>query len=613
MLARPSLLLLFLSSVALHAQPDLDLELVASGLSQPVDITSTEDGRLFIVEQSGRIKIINPDHTVVETPFLDIQDRVNNQGWERGLLGLVFHPDYAENGYFYVNYTGAAGTTHIARFSVSENDPMVADPESELTLLTVDQPYSNHNAGDLNFGPDGYLYIGLGDGGSGGDPQDRSQNRLNLLGKMLRIDVDNGDPYAIPEDNPFAFDDFTLDEIWAIGLRNPWRFSFDRETGDMWIGDVGQNEWEEIDFEPAGTSGGLNYGWRCYEGFETYNTTDCQEESAYVPPVHVYPNSASAGCSVTGGYVYRGQLYPQLWGRYIYADFCSDRIWMLTPDGEGGFVNEQVFRNQGEGFSTFGEGPSGELYIGALNTGRIYQIIDANGCTPQAYDTEQVNETCEGDLDGSLALVGDGFTVEWSTGATGPTIDNLPEGMYQATVTDGAGCTFELFFNLVNHQPAAPSIDIVGTAELVTPSIGDHTYQWYLDGEPIAGATGVSYQVMESGDYQVAATNSFGCTSFSPIFGIIINDARSILPVSGFRVAPNPSSDLFRISGALTEAVPLQWKVFDPSGKLITAGELSAEPSFNLEMPAGNWPAGTYRFQLTDGQRGLERQLVKVP
>ena len=255
----------------LAAQTKIALNVYAGGFTRPVDIVNAGDSRLFIVEQRGIIKIIDGNGQVLSTPFLDIDARVGSQGNEQGLLGLAFHPDYANNGFFYVNYTNNSGDTRIARFKVSADNPNVADPNSEKLLLPVDQPYSNHNAGDLTFGPDGYLYFGLGDGGSGGDPQNNGQTATAYLGKMLRIDVDNGDPYAIPPTNPFKDTDFYLDEIWATGLRNPWRFSFDRLTGDLWIGDVGQDAWEEIDFQPASSTGGENYGWRCYEGNHVYS------------------------------------------------------------------------------------------------------------------------------------------------------------------------------------------------------------------------------------------------------------------------------------------------------------------------------------------------------
>jgi len=301
------------------AQPIIELETFVSNISRPVAITHAGDDRLFVVDQKGEINIVTADGTVLSDPFLNINSSVINIGGigdEKGLLGLVFHPDYATNGYFFVNYTNNSGDTRVSRFSVDPTDPNKADPSSEEPILTVSQPFGNHNGGDIAFGPDGYLYIGLGDGGAGGDPGNRSQNRQNLLGKMLRIDVDNGLPYTIPSDNPFVGDASTLDEIWSIGLRNPWRYSFDRLTGDLYMGDVGQGDWEEISWQPGNSVGGENYGWRCREGLVNFNTSsNCNDD--FVKPIHVYASTSSVGCSVTGGYVYRGASYPDLYGKYI--------------------------------------------------------------------------------------------------------------------------------------------------------------------------------------------------------------------------------------------------------------------------------------------------------
>ncbi|HRW76953.1 MAG TPA: PQQ-dependent sugar dehydrogenase, partial [Saprospiraceae bacterium] len=341
----PKFILLFpIICLFLHTglAQDILLEPVANGFSLPVDIKHAGDDRLYIVEKGGRIRISDLQGNVLATPFLDIDPIVNSGANERGLLGLAFHPDYASNGHFFVNYTGNDGDTRISRFTRSTADPDQADPMSELVLLVVDQPFSNHNAGDLAFGPDGYLYVGLGDGGSGGDPGNRSQNPKEFLGKMLRLDVDGGTPYAIPTDNPFAGSAETLPEIWSLGLRNPWRISFDRMTGDLWIGDVGQDQWEEVDMEPAGSPGGLNYGWRCYEGFVPFNTSGCGPANSYVPPVHVYQNTNAIGCSITGGYVYRGSKHPTLYGKYIYTDYCTGIFWSLEPDGQGGWINTQL-------------------------------------------------------------------------------------------------------------------------------------------------------------------------------------------------------------------------------------------------------------------------------
>ncbi len=362
-----------------NAQPTLVIESLASGFNQPVDIVHAQDERLFIVEKGGRIRILSPDGTILPTPFLNIDPRVNSQASERGLLGLAFHPDYENNGYFFVNYTDNDGDTRISRFSRNPDNPDLADPNSEKILLTVDQPFSNHNGGDLAFGPDGYLYAGLGDGGSGGDPGDRSQATQNLLGKMLRIDVDVEDdniPYAIPSDNPFVDSSSVADEIWAIGLRNPWRFSFDRETGDMWMGDVGQNAFEEINFQPADSPGGENYGWRCYEGNQVFNLNGiCPDQSTMTFPVRQYAHMNDGLCrSVTGGYVYRGSRHPDLAGHYVYADFCTGLISSITPDGEGGWENNDLLNWTNNQIVAFGEDASGELFMAAIGQGTIYQI-----------------------------------------------------------------------------------------------------------------------------------------------------------------------------------------------------------------------------------------------
>jgi glucose/arabinose dehydrogenase len=369
-------------TVGMNSQSQtIDIELFANGFNRPVDITNAGDERLFIVERKGLIKIIDGDGNVMPQPFLDIDDLVFNSSNqdERGLLGMAFHPDYASNGFFFVNYTNNFSNTVISRFQVDSGNSNLADAGSEEIILTIEQPYANHNGGCIKFGPDGYLYIGMGDGGSGNDPQNYSQNRTSLLGKMLRIDVDNGLPYTIPEDNPFAEDDFTLDEIWAIGLRNPWRFSFDHETGDLWIGDVGQGFLEEIDFQPAGSSGGENYGWRCYEGTDFTNNSlmsDCQE--AYIDPVFEVQHEGFGGpCSITGGFVYRGSRYNELEGVYVCADFCNGEFYTIVPNGIGGWSGNEVAQFP-HNVSTFGEDNTGEIYFASFSTGEIYHLTGLN-------------------------------------------------------------------------------------------------------------------------------------------------------------------------------------------------------------------------------------------
>lgn len=363
--------------------PDLALVEIATGFNQPTDIANARDARLFITEKPGLIRIIAADGTVLPTPFLDIRSQVCDQS-EGGLLGLVFHPDYETNGFFFVNYTTQRGsdcdtmTTHIARFSVSA-DPNVADVASERIILSVDQPYDNHNAGDLAFGPDGYLYIPLGDGGSGGDPENRSQDGTTLLGKLLRIapstSTGTEPDYTIPSDNPYVSNPSVLDEIWAFGLRNPWRISFDRLTGDLWISDVGQGSREEVNFQPATSNGGENYGWRCFEGTLPYNTLGCGSQKSYDGPAVEYGHNL--GNTVTGGFVYRGGQYPGMYGHYIFADFGSGRFWSVTRDGAGAWQLAQLHQFPWS-FVTFGEGPASELYVATygFGDGTIYEVMD---------------------------------------------------------------------------------------------------------------------------------------------------------------------------------------------------------------------------------------------
>jgi glucose/arabinose dehydrogenase len=343
---------------------NFEWKMIASGLSRPVDIKSANDGsgRLFIIEKYGTIRIYE-NGQLLETPFLNIADRVDDSGNEMGLLGLAFHPDYKQNGFFYVNYTGRGGNTFISRFHAVDN---LTDPNSEKILLTVDQPFPNHNGGALAFGPDGYLYIGLGDGGSANDPLGNGQNLNTLLGKILRIDVNHGDPYTIPSDNPFVNAD-ARPEIWGYGLRNPWRFSFDRATGDLYIGDVGQDTWEEVDYVPVG-QGGLNFGWKYFEGNHHFIGENPPVSLHLTFPVAEY--SHQNGCSVTGGYVYRGAM-AEWQGIYLYGDYCKGTVWgLILTNGQW---QSQVMSETNVTITSFGQDENGEVYF-ASDNGKIYRL-----------------------------------------------------------------------------------------------------------------------------------------------------------------------------------------------------------------------------------------------
>jgi glucose/arabinose dehydrogenase len=373
--------------------PNIALTHTVGGLSQPLHVTHAGDGggRLFVVEKAGVIHILR-NSSLEPTPFLSIANRVGSAGGEQGLLSVAFPPGYATKGYFYVDYTDVNGDTVVSRFYV-DSDPDVADPTSEEVILTIDQPYANHNGGQLAFGPDGYLYISMGDGGSGGDPDGNGQNPATLLGNILRIDVEphvtlfsvthrlylplimsqgeGGLAYRIPSTNPFTQTAGYRDEIWAWGLRNPWRFSFDRSTGDLYIGDVGQGDYEEIDFQPATSAGGENYGWAIMEGAHCYPSGPC-DSTDLVLPVAEYDHGL--GCSVTGGVVYRGPD-PDLQGIYFYGDYCSGRIWGLVQ--EGGGWSTQVLTNTGLSIASFGEDEAGNVYVTDFWNGDVYRIGEA--------------------------------------------------------------------------------------------------------------------------------------------------------------------------------------------------------------------------------------------
>ncbi|MFW6184110.1 MAG: PQQ-dependent sugar dehydrogenase [Chloroflexota bacterium] len=359
------------------------LEPVVTSLFDPVGVAHTGDERLFVVERSGRIQIIENGQLLPDL-FLDLRGRLANDNWEQGLLGLVFHPEYDENGYFYVNYTGSDGDTRISRFQVSEDDPNRADVDSEQVILLVDQPEDDHNAGALAFGPDGYLYVALGDGGLIGGYLN-AQEMGTLLGKILRIDVDGeagGAPdcdisgegqYTVPTDNPF-YDGpgGACDEIWVLGLRNPWRFSFDSASGDMFIGDVGLGHYEEVNVLPAEAGGGANFGWPCYEGYDPYRTYRCDGSEVLTFPVAGYAHSEERNCeAMVTGEVYHGEEYPEMQGHLLFADFCGGRLWRLRADGDG--WQQRAVGSARRSVTSLGAGADGELYVTSLHGG-VYRV-----------------------------------------------------------------------------------------------------------------------------------------------------------------------------------------------------------------------------------------------
>lgn len=436
---------LALPALAQETPLTLQVEQIATGLTRICDISHCGDDRLFLTLQAGNIRIMQSDNTLLTAPFLDITDRVNDTGNEQGLLGLAFPPDYATSGKFYVHYTAGtgAGTSRVSRFTVT-SDPNVADPASEEILYTVTQPYTNHNGGDLNFGPDGMLYVGFGDGGSGGDPQANAQNMSTPLGKIIRLDVSGATGWAVPADNPFANANpaDTLPEIFASGLRNPWRWGFDAQTGDVWIGDVGQNAVEELDYWPAGDLSGPNFGWRCYEATSVYNTAGCQPASFYVPPVAFHPQANQGWCSIIGGRVYRGPSYWRIAGHHIYTDYCGGQFYSLRPDEFGGWTRTQVLASGVTGWSVIGENSSNELFGGNNSNGRLYRIKEL--CTELAPVIAQ---------DGTELNSTSALGYQWYLGntpvanATSQTFTPTANGSYRVLANTQAGC--QLFSNAI--------------------------------------------------------------------------------------------------------------------------------------------------------------------
>jgi glucose/arabinose dehydrogenase len=343
--------------------------LVIEGFNRPLDLQATPDGRLFVVEQAGRIWEVN-DGQRLDPPFFDIRSQVGSNGNEQGLLGLALDPRFAETGRFFVNYTDLGGDTVVSGFRTSP-DSGRADPASEFVLLRIEQPYANHNGGGLAFGPDGYLYIGTGDGGSGGDPLGNGQSLNTLLGKLLRLDVEGAEPYAVPSDNPIAASEESFSEIWAYGLRNPWRFTFDPATGDLYIGDVGQGSWEEINFQAAGSAGGENYGWSIREGLHPYSGDPV---AGMVDPIAEYGHDQ--GCSVTGGVVVRDPALPAWNGVYLYGDYCSGRVWGLLPGATAGWQTQRLFDTDFN-VTAFGQDASGAAYL-LDQRGGVYRLTASN-------------------------------------------------------------------------------------------------------------------------------------------------------------------------------------------------------------------------------------------
>lgn len=552
-----SLLLLGLS--AANAQYNFQEAFPNLTFSNPLYLDHAGDGsnRIFVVEQAGRIKVFPNNSSVTTTKlFLDITDRVTSGG-ETGLLGLAFHPNYENNGYFYVNYTAPSPLrTIVSRFQVSPTNPDSADKNTEQILLTFNQPYSNHNGGCIAFGPDGYLYIATGDGGSGGDPQNNAQNVTNLLGKILRIDVDNPQAplnYGIPPTNPFADSTNTSikKEIYAYGLRNPWRMSFDPVTGWLWAADVGQSNWEEIDII---TNGG-NYGWRCYEGNHPYNTSGCG--GTYIFPVWEY--SHTLGISVTGGYVYRGQNVPELYGKYIYGDYGSRRVWSLLYDGVNPPSNSQITTAVGS-ITSFRVDQNNELYLVSFN-GKIYNFI------PTVIPVELASFTATV-VDGKVRL-------DW----------------YTATETNNSGFMIERSQDGVNFN----DLYFIGGNGTST----QRNIYSYTDNDVTFG---VYY-------YRLKQIDMDGTVNYLNVVNVDLGSPKSFLLEQNF---PNPFNPSTTISWQSPESGFQTLKVYDMLGNEVATllNDFKEAGKHSVVFNAENLPSGLYLYKLSIGNFSTVRKML---
>ncbi len=544
------IMILVLIPLTISAQYNFEIAFPNLNFSSGLDLQNPGDGtnRIFVVERSGIIKVFPNDENINLTKtFLNITDRVTSGG-ETGLLGLAFHPNYENNGYFYVNYTAPSPLrTIISRFSVSASNPDSADKNSEQIILTYNQPYSNHNGGCVAFGPDGYLYIAAGDGGSGGDPDNYAQNIGSLLGKIIRIDIDNPQSplnYGIPADNPFV-DSTNVNvrkEIFAWGMRNPWRFSFDSVTGKLWCGDVGQNTWEEVDI----IENGKNYGWRCYEGNHDYNLIGCN--GTYEFPIWEY--SHSLGYSITGGYVYRGQNVPELYGKYIYGDYGSARVWSIEYDGINPTVNTQITTASGS-ITSFGVDENQELYLVSFN-GKIYKF------TPTVVPVELTtfNATI---IDGKVRL-------NWFT----------------ATETNNAGFDIERSKDGTNYE----KIFFIGGNGTTT----NRNVYSYIDETVTAG---VYY-------YRLKQINFDGSFEYLNAIAVDLGSPVGYLLKQNY---PNP----FNPKTIITYQIPVEGfvtlKLYDVLGNEVSTliNEKKLAGTYKVELDGSKLSSGIYFYKITSG------------
>ncbi|MCS6990531.1 MAG: PQQ-dependent sugar dehydrogenase [Chitinophagales bacterium] len=598
--------------------PQISLETFSTGYFQPVDIAHCGDSRLFIVQKNGYIFICDSAGNKQSTPFLNISKKISTGG-EQGLLGLAFDPNYTQTRRFYIFYTKKGGQNDliIARCLTDSLNPNVADTNTLEIILSIPHPnYTNHNGGCIKFGPDGYLYIATGDGGGGGDPDENGQNLNKLLGKMLRIDVSTDTGYAIPPDNPFA-NGGGKPEIWAYGLRNPWRFSFDRLSGDVWIGDVGQGQWEEINRVAAPDTGGQNYGWDCYEGNAPYETAGCPSAASMTFPVYQYFHSGG-DCSVNGGFVYRGGRYGKLFGKYFFSDYCSGKFRMLEWNGNS-YVATLLADFNNFNYVSFGEDRNGELYVTDLSNGTIYRLADTS-CAPTAVIQEeffsQTDSICG--ITTLHALAFTGFSYQWFlngqplAGATQPSLTINQEGAYAVEVKSPYTTCSALSSAIYAEAPVQPVILMpADTVCLQHPAV-DLTAipsggSFLINGQPATMFDPTSVGV---GTHTVTYNyvTPLGCTATTEK-EIVVEACLQMSEVesSSLHIYPNPASHYISIRWPQHWA-PSEVCVIDPSGmrRLVLPSNGCCERRLDFT----GWPEGLYVLRIKGEDQVITQKII---
>ena len=616
--------LLLLIATSGQAQTTISLTTWASGISRPIEVQNCGDDRVFVVRQAGVILVYDTAGVAIPTPFLDIQSIVYDGGNEQGLLGLAFDPDYKNNGYFYVDYTNNSSShnTTISRFSVSATDSNIADPSSELILKVISQPYSNHNGGCVRFGPDGMLYVGMGDGGSGGDPGNRAQNKHILLGKMLRLNVHDSASNYIPSDNPYALDTTNgSPEIWDYGIRNPWRFNFDDVTGNLWIADVGQYFWEEVNFEPYGSTGNINYGWHCREGFHSYSAGagDCNGTVGLTEPIWEYPHGTA--CSISGGVVYRCPDNSALWGKYLFADYCSGVIYSLLENGGPLFECDTLLDFTNNTIASFGEDKWNRVYVCGEGDSTVYRLnVTSPVCNPVAF-IDHLGDTLNTCEEGTIhAYEFPGFQYSWtyngvSVNSNSATIPVLGSGYYQLVVTQGActGVSDSVYVNV--HVVTATISGLLGT---YTQNDAPIT----LTGTPAGGifsGAGVTGNIFDPSAAGVGAheiyytyTDAAGCSAIDTVTTSIVSGINELPAFTSFAIIPNPSKGDFNIQLHGFRNEKIQFAVLDISGRVINQFQNEIKIGSNNFPVKLNLAEGAYMVQWKSStETGVKRIIIQ--